>query len=329
MGSKVVENEEGRIVGTMDGDVFTPLAPAPIGDQLIDLIDECCEWFEAYVGKAKEKLVPELHADRKGHSRFLMEGLHECGASVGHGGIRSWIVNGTLRDRQQMAGAVNDYLDRRERRARMTRSSHEWKFDHLAMIDIGAKFSANPPRVLLTQEMLAEEAAKRSEAIRQSNAVVAKERREIAEVEVEMDKKLRVKRLLKTLSNDFFTMDDLDFQEAENVPPAWHDVMKRRGIFKIVYEGVVTRSINAGKSDKEIMKHIEMLNQAVQGSFKSSVPDPLQPGETRQYFTTNDIDGAMRVYENLADDQAADLQLAMDNRWCITIRTITPEERAQ
>ncbi|HTC49274.1 MAG TPA: hypothetical protein VK722_18275 [Candidatus Aquilonibacter sp.] len=140
---------KGVVIGHLvDGD-FVPLQPtaptvppAPEGEALDKLIDDCCHWIEQSVGTFKKRLAPELQPDNDGRSSLtLAEGKNRWGGSAGHGGVKSWIVDGNIRSPEQIRKPINDFLDAMAQRVRVKRHiDPNWKLDNDAMAVLSSRF---------------------------------------------------------------------------------------------------------------------------------------------------------------------------------------------
>jgi hypothetical protein len=146
----------------------TTVPPAPEGDELDALLDECCTWMEL---SCRKRLSRELQPDGDGRSSFtLTEGRDRWGgnANYGHGGVRSWIVDGTLRDISQLRTVVNDFLDAMEARVRRKRwADPDWKLDNNAMVILGSRFGLDQPKTF--EELGARRAEQEAERQRRAS----------------------------------------------------------------------------------------------------------------------------------------------------------------
>jgi hypothetical protein len=337
--SEVFYDSEGNVLGhVVDGKpVFNQTAapvpqapPVPTGDAFDELLDNCLRMMTGYLGKVLNKLAPELRSDQNGvASTAMLRGKHPIGFDYGHGGIVSWIREGTLRSSDELSPVLREYVDMMTRRVRLQTVDASWQFDNRAMKwcsqKFGAPVTADPPAK--TPEQIAADAETKSAEIRRNNADVERQNQELAEYEVELDKQLRVKRLLKKLATSFFTADDIWIPEAVDAPtpPELWKVRQRREVFRLIYEGVVARGVANELTDEEIMEKIEEMNQVLRGSFRSWVPEPQQSGEVRQYFTG--IREATEFWATHTPEQAAHLQVCMDGRFCVTIKSQVTDQK--
>jgi hypothetical protein len=167
----------------VDGD-FVPLQtpaqtipPAPEGEALESLIDDCCHWIEQSVGTFKKRLAPELQPDNDGRSSLtLSEGKNRWGGSAGHGGVRSWIVEGNVRKPEQIREPINKFLSMMEQRVRVKRHiDPNWKIDNDAMTILGSRFGLDAPRTF--EELRAWQAERQIAAEQQQAERTAKFKR--------------------------------------------------------------------------------------------------------------------------------------------------------
>jgi|SRR6185437_4582439 len=307
-----------RITGHIVDGRFIPIPPAPEGDTLDELILDCLRTIESYVGKALNKLNPALRPDHGAASLELLEGLHSCGFQLGHGGVKSWIVNGNLRSVEQLTMALNEFVTMKQKAVRL-RKIADWEFDRSAMKWMSQKFGA-PFKPDPTQEELKAETQKRSEEIRRNNEDTERRNRELVAYEQELDKKSRIKDLIKKLASDFFTMDDL-YLAGDNMPPEYHEVRKKREIFKKFNCDLITMLVNEGKTDAEIVEEMTEMNSVTRGKFRSHVDDAVKAGETRQFFSTmKDFHAFMQTIDY--KKFVTKVSLGMDSRWVVTVSPV-------
>lgn len=157
-------DSEGKLNGELVDGVFVPLQAAPTGDDLDLLLDECCVIVENTF-KAFGKLDTELKMDDGQHSLVLSDGETRIGIRRGHRGVRSWIVEGTLRSGNQLTPILNAFLSDMKTKVRLRKMSPDWKFDSDCLIVIGSRFGLDAPRTLA--ELQAKRAAERLERDRQ------------------------------------------------------------------------------------------------------------------------------------------------------------------
>jgi hypothetical protein len=165
------------IVGHLVDGVVTPIQqailPAPEGDELDDLVDECCHTIENMFGSYK-RLHPDLQLSDGQHSLILTDGTNKLGLThFGHAGVRSWIVKGSLRSSDELTPVLNAFMSDMVKKVRLRKVEPDWKFDNDALIIISSRFGLQAPRTF------AELAAKR-EADR-----VARERRNVEQAEAD------------------------------------------------------------------------------------------------------------------------------------------------
>jgi len=297
---------------------------APTGDALIELLDQCCRTIEGL--SALKKLAPYLTPNRGVHSSVLMTGRSLAGSNVGHDGVRSWITAGTLRDADMLSLVLREYSNKMNLRRRVT--GVDWIFDNSAMKwcseNFGAPFTPDPTTEESEQKRAAEEKKDAEERERHKVARI-QELAAVAEAEREAEKKSRVKRLMRELSSSFYTMEDADVS-GDTPSPEYFAARQKRNIFGF-YEIIVAEMVEDGMSDFDIKDEIEEKNRVRKGKFASVVPEPWPDGAIRKYFDR--WEDALPTYENLQPDQIASMELAMDGRWCITVRTKTEEEMTE
>jgi rubrerythrin len=147
------------IVGNLVDGVYTPiqqaLPPAPEGDALDDLLDECCHTIEGFFGSYK-RLHPDLQLNEGQHSLILTDGTNKLGLThFGHEGVRSWIVRGTLRNVNELTPVLNAFMSDMTRKVRLRKISPDWRLDNDGLIILSSCFGLQAPRTF------AELAAKR------------------------------------------------------------------------------------------------------------------------------------------------------------------------
>jgi hypothetical protein len=176
----ILYNEDEKILGyeTADGGC-EPLAPAPTGDALIELLDEVCTQIEHHprLGKSS-RLAANLRPANGQTSLLLMYGIQSpLFMSVDGtpnpdnrrfgGGVLAWITDGTLRSVAEVRNALNDYADVKEAQCRIRRIKPDWEFDEDSMWSLGARYFGLPaPPPLPTAEEIAVKAAAESERLR-------------------------------------------------------------------------------------------------------------------------------------------------------------------
>jgi hypothetical protein len=170
MSSEFTYNE-GVLTGWKTDGVFKALPPAPTGDSLDEILDECCRTIENLFGAFK-RLHGELQLSDGQHSLILTDGVTGIGLSRGHEGVRSWITSGSLRSSDELSPVLNAFMSDMAKKVRLRKVEPDWKFDNDALIILGSRFGLQTPRTF------AELAAKR-----QADAI-AREQRKADEAEV-------------------------------------------------------------------------------------------------------------------------------------------------
>lgn len=306
------------------------VAPAPEGDALIDLIDDVCLTVENFFGSMRVAGKTRLHSDLRvsdgQHSTVLTDGLHRWGGSAGHGGVRSWIVEGTLRSTDELTPALNAFLAMMTRRQRMRRVEADWTFDSWGVSWVGSKFGLPAPPSL---EEIAKRDAERVaeyEGRRQRNAEDARKMKAERVTQEEKDKiEDRIRDLLRRVAIAFHQLGDADGEldmSGDTVPEAYHVIMRHRKNFKKFSEALVRSLVEQGRKDTEIMEYIEEFSRLSIGEWGSSVPDPLDPQDIRYWFTLDEFKAFYADSErvnSLLDRYDITSSLGMDGRWVVTL----------
>jgi hypothetical protein len=317
--------------------------PAPEGSALDALVDDIATTIENYFGhftsrdtrQVTDRLDPQLKPSEGTHSRLLIEGIFKWESqSRFTRGVRSWVTEGTLRSVNELTPVLREFVAARqlERRMHPDRVSADWKINDYDLGLLGVNFGLPAPPT--RAELAAEYEARRKEEDARSKrdaAAEVKSREFLAQWEKENAIKDRKARLLKKLTCDFFTMEDVDVV-AEPLPPEYYDARRKRNVFRECNKGLVDLLVDQGKTDEEIIEEMTKMNALIEGPYVSSVPDPLQSGEDRHYLAT-----AIEVRDILAeiDSRGQSLthitrvQLSMDGRFCVTIRPKSDEDYAR
>jgi len=202
------------------------IPPAPSGEDLDKLVDECAHWIETTVGTFKKRLSPDLRPDNDGRSSMaLTDGKNQWGSSVGHGGIRGWIVDGTLRDIAQLREIVNDFLDAMKQRVRIKRHlDPNWTIDNNAMAVLSSRFGIpDAPRTF--DELAARQAEQRVIEERQRVERDAEFRRKQAEWQLSPEGREFERRLLvdefkreqvNIVMNALFPFERIEYADPDN-----------------------------------------------------------------------------------------------------------------
>jgi hypothetical protein len=299
----------------------TTVPPAPEGDELDELLYDCVHAFKTF-DDAYGKLAPGLKPQNGAASTQLLFGRSVSGQRLGHDGLKSFITQGTLRSEDELFGLLREYAARQNKRKAIHAIS-DWMFDNDAMKWLGRKLKApvDPDPTPEEQaercaELKAWEAKCEEDRIRHNEEI----RQQQEEFKADEAKRLRqqhIKKLLGYIVEKIFTTEDLSFV-GENLPDEWYPVRDKRRVFKHFNEGLVTAMIDEGKTDEEIAAEIVEMNCITKGQFQSTVPDNWQEHELRQYFT--DLKEAGEYWASSPAGKVATLELAMDGRWCVTIR---------
>jgi hypothetical protein len=148
MNSPVYAEDKVTLLGYLNDGKFEPIQatqPAPTGDELDELLDACCTTIENAF-KAYGRLHPDLWMDDGQHSLVLTDGRNRLDMGRGHRGVRSWIVEGTLRSADELTPVLNRFLDEQKRLVRLRKVTPEWKFDNDALIVISSRFGLQAPK---------------------------------------------------------------------------------------------------------------------------------------------------------------------------------------
>ena len=306
------------------------VAPAPEGDALIDLIDDVCLTVENFFGSMRVAGKTRLHSDLRvsdgQHSTVLTDGLHRWGGSAGHGGVRQWIVEGTLRSTDELTPALNAFLAMMTRRQRMRRVEADWTFDSWGVSWVGSKFGLPAP--LSLDEIGKRDAALLAEHQERQRRGTADQRKMDRQAEIEaanQEVEDRIQRLLREMAVKFYPMGDCDGElnlSGDNVPAAYHIISKKRRVFKRFSEHLVRKYVEQRTTDQDILEDFIMLNEITAGKFASSIPDPLGPQDIRYYFTLPELRAFyadMERLNSLLNRYDMTTQLGMDARWVITL----------
>ncbi len=140
------------------------LAPTPTGQEFDNLLDACCVTIENGF-KAFGKLHSDLTLRSGQHSTCLTDGETPWHAEGMSKGVRSWIIEGTLRSEDELTPVLNAFLSDQAKRVRLRQIPPDWKFDCDALIIMGSRFGLQLPRTFeeLTAKRAADEVARQQQ----------------------------------------------------------------------------------------------------------------------------------------------------------------------
>jgi hypothetical protein len=250
----------------------------------------------------------------------LTDGCNSAGISEGHGGIKSWILRGTLRHRDELTSALNDWLKNTKFRERMRDPFYlDWKFDKRAMQEVAASFGLSSP---LTRKEVAEETAAFLKAYEERRQKIREaDRKVLAEFEIELAKNERVKNLLKRIAAKLYSFDGLDLG-TDPLPPEYEQRSRKRRTFRQSSEGKIRLLVDKGKSDAEILGEMVMDVIETLKSIGRSEIRPLEEGETRRFFTESEFKKFYLSHEwdEMLDEGESSIMLGMDGLFVVTLR---------
>lgn len=273
----------GKLTGQTVNGKFVPLPPAPGGDAFDDLWNECCK----AVG---------LSSRLKGRTEFAPTVDKTSGQIVQHSWklgeeVARWIREGNLRSHVQVNEAITTFADHWDRFVRLG-VIPSWKLEWGNLTYLRGFFGLADGKPLPSkQEFLDEKAAweaNESERLRQVNIARREENKIRAEYEAELEKRDRVERLTKQVAAKLYSFDKIDLSE-EPLPPEYRDLSQRRKLFRVVATDEIKSRIEQGKTDDEIQEEMIMqLLEALTEVGESEIP-PLETGQTRRFFTYDEL----------------------------------------
>jgi hypothetical protein len=169
-------DEQGRVAGHFADDQPVFVTPAPTGDELDNLLDDCCGTI-LNVFRPIKRLQDELnHAKDQPLSELLTDGTYTWGRESGHQGVRSWITHGTLRSRDELTPVLNWFHQEMQRRVRLKKSQPDWKFDNDAMVILSSRFGLPTPRTFDELKKFRDQQYAERETERQRQAEIQRQR---------------------------------------------------------------------------------------------------------------------------------------------------------
>jgi hypothetical protein len=328
-------DEKGNVLGHfVDGKpVFIQQAvpaimPAPTGDELDDLVLSCSRAIltrsklrEKVNGK--DRIHGDLTRDQETPSHVLLEA------------IQAWIQQGNLRDLTQVNRAVTEFIHWATRLTELgvfTRGlngSPEWTFDRVALKRLGYFFGMSGIEPLPSKaEILAErERFAREDAEYQTK--MAAQRREdaakMAEYEVEFAKQERIKTLTNEIAAKLWSFEQIDF-DVEPLPPEYDIRLRKRQNFKKFSTDEIKGLVEAGKSNAEIIEGMIMSTIDSLRQVNRTCVEPLEAGQTRQYFTKSEWARFMAsdAFAAIHETNRSHFMLGMDGLYVLTLGPKTP-----
>lgn len=142
--------EQDRVVGHLVDGEFQPLPPVPEGAAFDSLVDDVCNTIEQLF---KDHLDPDYRPCHGQHSSFLMTGHHHSllRYSHEHGGVESWVKEGTLRSTDALAPVLNAFVAEKRRLVRMRKLAPDWQTTRYDFQVLGSKFGLPTPEELERQ----------------------------------------------------------------------------------------------------------------------------------------------------------------------------------
>jgi hypothetical protein len=321
-------NDTGILTGEMVDGKFIPVSPAPEGEAFDDLKDECLK----AIG-----LSPRL----KGKTDFNPSVDRASGAIITHSWrlsdeVSRWIKEGDLRSHTQVNKAITTFADHWERLVRLG-VVPTWKLELGNLTYLGWFFGVKGAKPLPTkQEFLDEQArwaAREAERIRQSESARRKDKAEMDEWEAKQAKMARIKALVIKISNKLYSFDRIDIV-ADPLPREYHILDRKRRTFIHGFEKIngysaneliVEELVERGMIDNEIVEDriMDTLNHLKEVG-QSQIP-PLAEGETRRFFTYDELFHFIKggEWEALLDTHDTVLMLGTDGLWVLDTKSIS------
>jgi hypothetical protein len=202
------------------------VAPAPTGDDLDVLLDECCVVIENMFRAFKtptggRRLHSDLTQDAGQHSMLLTDGMSRWDTRQGHAGVRSWISEGTLRSKNELTVVLNAFYTDMTRKVRLRKISPDWQLDNDALIVLSSRFGLPAPKTFeeLTVKQTADQAEREHQRQQQRAADAERERVYMASPEyAEKKRQDDLRRSKKELVEDtlLLMVPYVTFKDKEN-----------------------------------------------------------------------------------------------------------------
>lgn len=321
------DNNDALIGEVIKGELV-PLTEALTGDDLDFLVYDCGKAIENYFGNYEKRpdgsprLHPELKSDDGQQSTVLSTGRTMSDVRKGHDGIRSWVIQGTLRTVDQLTPEIRSFAEDMKVRQAMGKVPKDWQFDNDCMIVFGTRFGLTGPTTFAERQ--AQKAAdrerweKEQEERRQRDAKSAREMQaKLAEYEAELKRQERISELLRAISVRLYpVVGSFEDETSEDYQYA----AQNRRVFKRSTRAFIEMRIDEGKTDAEIRQEVVMDWCA---KLSPGELDPLLEGETRTFYDTPEA--ILADFENYAKwaevlrEHKIITQQDLDGRFVITV----------